>query len=112
MKIESKKLLSLIAEEKIKLNDEETKHKNLIGIDGYADYYNGYICALSNVEGIIAKEVNDLRKCGGCKWLGDEGKASFRRCQNPYKRFRTKTSHLKYSCSLACKLYEGKDEEL
>ena len=75
------------------------------------DYSNGFLSALSNVEGMIAEleEKGRNNKCGNCKWLGKRTHRFYRSCTNPKKKFRTPTAHLKYNSTIACKLFEETD---
>lgn len=102
-------LKDAILEEKLKQNEYLEKY----GKEAYGDYYTGYICALSLIEGYVAEmdKIKRVYKCRNCKYLSEEPTTgSWHRCNCSEKPFRTKTSHLVYKWNHACKYFEKKEQ--
>lgn len=97
MKIES----TVILEEIAKMKQISSKNQ---------DYVTGYMSALSELEGFINQKeyAEKQHRCGNCKWLIGVNNSSFKDCVNPNKYFRTRSAHLRYPCTKACKLFEKK----
>ena len=80
------------------------------------DYTHGFVKGLDFVIDMMKGGAEDTKvadlnqKCGSCKWLNKEKKTSVGYvCENPNKKWRTCTAHLKPKTCKACKEYEKKD---
>ena len=78
--------------------------RGINGVDTNQDYYNGYICALSTIEGLIAGMEQDYRKCKDCKFISDKKiDKRYYSCNCPNKEIRKSTSLMRYPWEKACR---------
>ena len=100
-------LKKAILEEKLKQNDYLEKYG-----DTYKDFYTGFICAMSLVEGFVNEMelLNRSYKCRHCKFISDEQTTgNWHRCNCADKPFRTAHSHLDYKWNHACKYFKKRE---
>lgn len=71
-------------------------------------YRIGYICALSAVEGLIAK-AKQSEKCGNCIYLSSEKRVTGYRCDRPEHFWKSEVTRYKQKCNKACKAFKPKE---
>ena len=77
------------------------------------DYYIGFQCAMSTMEGLIAGMEQDYKKCRDCRFMGDKNKRDkrYNTCTCPDKEIRKSSSLLRYPWEKACKYFKEKEDE-